>query len=76
MTNEERWAVFIDELRAYIEENHLGPSKHTDLYNQTRYYRRKMKDVSLSEERAKALEDILSLRDLTVHTGGRKRKEI
>ena len=51
MTNEERWTVFINELKAYIEEHHLGPSKHTDMYNQCRYYRRKLKDGTLDEER-------------------------
>ena len=29
----QRWYAFINELRAYIEEHHLGPSKHTTLYN-------------------------------------------
>lgn len=51
MTNEERRTVFINELKAYIEEHHLGPSKHTDMYNQCRYYRRKLKDGTLDEER-------------------------
>lgn len=74
MTNEERWKAFINELRAYIEEHHLGPSKHTDLYNQCRYYRRKMKDGTLDEEKAEELERVLELRDLTIHTGGRKPK--
>lgn len=44
MTNEERWDAFISELKAYIEEHHLGPSKHTTLYNQCRYFKRKMKE--------------------------------
>lgn len=29
MTNEERWVAFINELRAYVEEHHLFPDKHT-----------------------------------------------
>lgn len=74
MKNEERWQVFINELRAYIEEHHLGPSKHTDLYNQTRYFRRKSKDGTLSEEKAKELDSVLSMRDLSIHTGGRRKK--
>lgn len=72
MTNDERWITFINELREYILEHHLGPSKHTDLYNQTRYFRRKMKKGTLDEEKAKELEDVLSMRDLNLHTGGRK----
>lgn len=74
MKNEERWDVFISELRAYIEEHHLGPSKHTDLYNQTSYFRRKSKDGTLSEEKAKELDSVLSMRDLSIHTGGRGKK--
>lgn len=74
MTNEERWTIFINELKSYIEEHHLGPSKHTDLYNQCRYYRRKLKDGMLDEERARELEMVLSMRNLTLHTGARKKK--
>lgn len=74
MTNEERWEAFISELREYIEEHHLGPSKHTSLYNQCRYFRKKMKEGALDEEKAKELEDVLGLRDLSLHTGGRKPK--
>lgn len=73
MTNEERWATFINELRKYIEEHHLGPSKHTDLYNQCRYFRRKMKEGALTETKAIELEEVLGMRDLNLHTGGRKK---
>lgn len=76
MTNEERWEVFIDELRAYIEEHHLGPSKHTSLYNQCRYFRKKMKEGALDEEKARELDGVLSMRDLSIHTGGRKKKDL
>lgn len=73
MTNEERWMVFINELRAYIEEHHLGPSKHTYLYNQTRYFRGKMKEGKLDVEKAEELDRVLGMRDLNIHTGGRKK---
>lgn len=76
MTNEERWTVFINELSAYIEEHHLGPSKHTSLYNQCRYFKRKLKDGTLDEEKAEELERVLGMRDLNLHTGGRKKKPI
>ena len=75
MTNEERWVVFIAELRAYIEEHSLGPSKHTTLRNQVVYYRRKMRDGTLDKEKAKELEEVLGLRDLSIHIGGRKKQE-
>lgn len=73
MTNEERWNAFIVELKAYIEEHRLGASKHTTLYNQCRYYKRKMKEGLLPEEKAKELERVLSMRDLSLHTGGRRK---
>ena len=75
MTNEDRWEAFINEQRAYIEENHLGPSKHTTLRNQVVYFRRKMRDGLLPEDKAEELEAVLSMRDLSIHTGGRRRKE-
>ena len=75
MTNEKRWEAFIAELRAYIEEHHLGPSKHTSLYNQCRYFRKKMKEGTLDPEKTRELEEVLTMRDLSIHTGGRKRKE-
>lgn len=74
MTNEERWNAFILDLREYIQEHHLGPSKHTDLYNQTRYFRRKMKEGTLDEAKALELKEVLGLRDFTIHTGGKKEK--
>lgn len=74
MTNEERWELFIKELRNYIDEHHLGPSKHTSLYNQCRYFKRKLKEGALDEEKAEELERVLGMRDLSLHTGGRKKK--
>ena len=73
MTNEERWVTFIVELRAYIGEHHYCTKKHTDLYNRTRNYRRKMKDGSLPPDKAEVLESVLSL-STNEHTGGRKNK--
>lgn len=73
MTHEERWSTFINELREYIEEHHLGPSKHTTLRNQLVYFRKKMKAGTLDEEKAKEQEEVLGLRDLSLHTGGRKK---
>ena len=76
MTNEERWSAFINELKAYIEEHHLGSSKHTTLYNQCRYFKRKLREGTLDEEKAEELESVLSMRDLTLHTGGRRKKDL
>lgn len=73
MTNEERWEAFISELRAYVEEHHLGPSKHTTLRNQVVYFRRKMRDGLLPADKADELEEVLGMRDLSIHTGGSKK---
>lgn len=43
------------------------------MYNQCRYFKRKLKDGSLDEEKAKEFETVLSIRDLSIHTGGRKK---
>lgn len=73
MTSEERWDCFIIELRKYVEEHHLGPSKHTSLYNQSRYFKRKMKEGTLDPEKVTVLEEVLGMRDLSIHTGGRRK---
>lgn len=73
MTHEERWDAFIEELRAYIEEHHHCPNKHCTLYNAQKYYRRKMKDRALPPDKVKVLEEILNMRDLTEHTGGKRK---
>lgn len=73
MDNQERWHIFISELREYIEEHHLCPPKHTTLRNQVVYFRRKMRDGLLSEDKAEELERVLGMRDLTIHTGGRRK---
>ena len=74
MTNEERWNIFITELTAYIEVHHLGLSKHTNLYNRSRFFKRKMRDGELDADKAKELEAVLGMRDLSIHTRGRKPK--
>lgn len=73
MINEERWTTFIRELRAYIEEHHLCPPKHCTLFNEQKYYRRKLKENKLDSGKAKELVEVLALRDLSIHTGGRRK---
>lgn len=74
MTNEEKWDAFISEFCEYIKEHHFCPPKHCTLYNEQKYYRRKLKEGMLTPEKVKELETILSMRDLSLHTGGRKKK--
>lgn len=72
MTNEERWDAYIVEHREYIKEHHLYPPKHTTLRNQVVYFRRMMRNGLLLADKAKELVRVLSMRDLSIHTGGRK----
>ena len=73
MKNKERWDAFISELREYIEEHHLCPPKHTTLRNQVVYFRRKMRDGLLLADKAEELERVLGMRNLSIHTGERKK---
>lgn len=70
----QRWDAFIKELRAYIEEHHHGPLKHTSLLNAIKYTCKKIKAGTLDEARVKEFEDVMSLRWMDEHTGGRKKK--
>lgn len=78
MNNQDRWQLFIKELKVYIEEHHHLPDKHKvesrGLLNKVKYARKKMKEGTLTEDKAKALEEILNMRDFSEHTGGRRKK--
>lgn len=76
MTNEERWDIFIHDLREYILEHHHGPNKHSRMLNAIKYTRKKIKEGKLEDEKVKEFEEVMSLRHLDEHTGGRKKKEI
>lgn len=75
MKNEERWITFINELREYILEHHHGPNKHSRMLNAIKYTRKKIKEGKLEEEKVKEFEEVMSLRWMDEHTGGRKRKD-
>lgn len=74
MTNEERWNLFIRDLREYILEHHHGPNKHSRMLNAIKYTRKKIKDGKLEDEKVKEFEEVMSLRRMDEHTGGCKRK--
>ena len=74
MKNDENCLANYEALKTYIEEHHLCPPKHTSLRNQVVYFIRKMRDGLLPEDKAEELDGILSMRDLTIHTGGHKKK--
>lgn len=72
MTNEERWNNFIDELRAYVEEHHHFPNKHTSLLNAIKYTRKKIREGTLEEWKVEQFREIEGMRDMEEHTGGKK----
>ena len=74
--NDEKFIAFCNELRLYVEEHHLFPDKHTRLSHKVKYTRKKFKDGTLEEWKRVMFEAIAEMRDLTIHTGGRKKKYI
>lgn len=75
MSNEERWDIFISELREYVEEHHNFPNKHTSMLNAIKYTRKKIKEGTLEDWKREMFEEIAEMRDLSIHTGGRKKKK-
>lgn len=72
--NDQNYIAFCDELRAYVEEHHLFPDKHTRLSHKIKYTRKKINEGTLEEWKRVMFEEIAEMRDLTIHTGGRKGK--
>lgn len=73
--NDENFIAFYDELRAYVEEHGLVPPKHTNMLSRIKYVRKKIKAGTLEDWKRVMFEEIERARDLTFHTGGRKRKD-
>ena len=70
--NEENWMKHYEELKAYVEEHHLFPDKHTRLSHKIKYTRKKINEGTLEEWKRVMFEEIAGMRDLMIHTGGRK----
>lgn len=73
MTNDERRHIFIEELRAYVMEHHLFPQKHSRLSHKVKYTRKKINEGTLEKWKRVMFEEIAEMRDLTIHTGGRRK---
>ena len=75
--NEDNWLANYEALKVYIDEHHHLPDKHKvenrGLLNFSKYTRKKIKEETLDEEKARELESVLNMRDLTIHTGGRRK---
>lgn len=72
--NDENFITFCDELRTYVEERHLFPDKHTRLSHKIKYTRKKINEGTQEEWKREMFGEIAEIRDLTIHTGGCKRK--
>lgn len=71
--NDENFIAFCNEFRAYVDEHHLFPAKHHRLLNQAKYVRKKIKAGTLEDWKRGMFEEIENSRDLSKHTGGRKK---
>ena len=75
LTNrDESFIAFCKELRAYVEVHHHFPKKHTNLLSRVKYTRKKINEGTLEEWKRVMFEEIAGMRDMSIHTGGRKRK--
>lgn len=79
MKNDENCLAKYEAQKAYIDEHHHLPDKHKvenrGLLNFSKYTRKKIKEETLDEEKARELESVLNMRDLSIHTGGRRKSE-
>lgn len=73
--NDENFIAFCDELRVYVEERHLFPDKHTRLSHKIKYTRKKINEGTLEGWKRVMFEETANSRDLSIHTGGRRKKE-
>lgn len=71
--NDDNFIAFCDELRAYVEEHHLFPQKHSRLSHKIKYTRKKINEGTLEEWKRVMFEVIANARDLSIHTGGRRK---
>lgn len=72
---DQNFIAFCNELRAYVEEYHHFPNKHTNLLSRVKYTRKKINEGKLEDWKLKMFNEIAEMRDMEEHTGGRKRKE-
>lgn len=73
--NDENFIAFCDELGAYVEEHKLFPQKHSRLSHKIKYTRKKINEGTLEDWKREMFEEIAGMRDLTIHMGGRRKKE-
>lgn len=62
--NDENFIAFCDELRAYVEEHHHFPNKHTNLLSRVKYTRKKIREGTLEEWKVEQFREIEGMRDM------------
>lgn len=72
--NDQNFIAFCDELRTYVEEHHHFPNKHTNLLSRVKYTRKKINEGKLEDWKREMFEELSGIRDLRIHTGGRRAK--
>lgn len=55
------------------EEHKIFPVRHTTFNNKIRYVRKKINKGTLEEWKRVMFEEIAEMRDLSIHTGGRRK---
>ncbi len=58
-----------------VKKHHHFLSMHTNLISRVKYTRKKINEGKLENWKREMFEEIAEMRDLSIHTGGRKRKE-
>ena len=69
--NDEKFVAFCDEFRAYVEEYHLFPNKHTRFSHKVKYTHKKINEGTLEKRKKVKLEEFMEMYDLSIHNGGR-----
>ena len=71
MTNDSRWYINFEALKAHVAKAGHFPDKHTKLNNWCRYQRKRIKTGMISPEQKVLFEDLAAGRSKE-HTGGRR----
>ena len=72
--NDQNFIAFCNELRQYVEKHHLFPQKHSRLSHKVKYTRKKVNEGTLEEWKRVMFEEIAEMRDLSIHTGVRRKQ--
>lgn len=72
MTNEERWNLNYEALKAHVAETGHFPNKHDKRLNWAKFQMKKIKAGTMETERQRLFEELMALRS-GQHTGGRRK---